>query len=78
MSASKPGSQEIRVARKTMARVDKQLRGVTAREAELNAEAALASQDYERLAAIGAALAELAAEREQLELEWLEAAELLE
>ncbi len=36
------------------------------------------AQDHERLAALGAELHALAEERETLELEWLEAAELLE
>ncbi len=72
------GSAEEREARKTMARLDKQLAKLTEREAVLNAEAAGAAQDYERLADVGAKLAELHAERDLLELEWLEAAELVE
>ena len=77
-SASKPSSQEARVARKTMARIDKQLERVAARQAELDAEMAAHLSDYELLAELGRQSAELAAEREALELEWLEAAELVE
>ena len=36
------------------------------------------AQDYERLASLSAELHALAEEKETLELEWLEAAELLE
>ena len=72
------GSAEERAARKTVARLDKQLARIAAREAELNAEIAEHAQDYARLAELSAQLNVLAAEKEEAELEWLEAAELLE
>jgi len=72
------GSAEEREARKTLARLDRQLERVSAREEELNAAIVAAGQDYERLTALSAELQEVAAERDALELEWLEAAELLE
>ena len=72
------GSAEERAARKSVARLDKQLARIAAREAELNAEIAEHAQDYARLADLGAQLNVLAAEKEEAELEWLEAAELLE
>ena len=75
-SASKPGSSEERAARKTMARLDKQLAQVAEREAELNALVAEAGSDYERLAELGVLIQAVTDEREALELEWLEAAEL--
>ena len=71
-------SSASRAARKTVARLDKQLERITAREAELNAEIAEHAQDYARLAELSAQLNVLAAEKEAAELEWLEAAELLE
>ncbi|WP_114422428.1 ABC-F family ATP-binding cassette domain-containing protein [Nocardioides houyundeii] len=74
---AKSGSAEERAARKTLARVDKQLARVAEQEAAANAEMAQAHGDYERMGRLGARLSELAAEREGLELEWLEAAELL-
>ncbi len=74
----KAGGAEERAARKTMARVDKQLQRLAAREAELNAELLEHAQDYEKLADLGAELDDLLAERDALELEWLEAAELVE
>ena len=61
-----------------MARIDKRLARITAREAELNAAVLEHAQDYEKLAEFSAELNALAAEKERLELEWLEAAELLE
>jgi ABC transport system ATP-binding/permease protein len=74
----KAGSAEERSARKTLARVDRQLERIAEREAALNAEIAEHAQDYVRLAELSAQLDELAAEKEELELEWLEAAEVLE
>ena len=61
-----------------MARIDKQLERVAARQAELDAQMAAHLTDYEMLGELGRQSAELAAERESLELEWLEAAELVE
>jgi ABC transport system ATP-binding/permease protein len=73
-----PGSAEERAARKALARIDRQLERVAVREAELNAAIAAAGQDYERLTELSAELHEVAAERDTLELEWLEVAEQLE
>jgi len=73
-----PGSAEEREARKALARIDRQLARVAAREAELNAAIVEAGQDYERLAELSADLTRVAAERDGLELQWLEVAELLD
>jgi ATP-binding cassette subfamily F protein uup len=75
---ARAGSAEERAARKTMARLDKQLERVTEQEAAVNAAILAAGQDYERLAALSAELDALSAQRDELESEWLEAAELLE
>ncbi len=72
------GSAEERSARKAMARIDKQLQRLATREAELNAELLEHSHDYEKLADLGAELDDLIAERDVLELEWLEAAEVVD
>ena len=69
------GSAAEREARKTMARLDRQLARVAEREAEISEAMAAASDDYERLAELAAEHALVAAEREVLETEWLEAAE---
>ncbi|MBI2242601.1 MAG: ABC-F family ATP-binding cassette domain-containing protein [Nocardioides sp.] len=75
---AKAGSAEERAARKTIARIDKRLERIAEQEAGLNAEILEHAHDYERLAGLSAQLDGLAAEKESLELEWLEAAELLE
>jgi ABC transport system ATP-binding/permease protein len=72
------GSAEERAARKALARVEKRLDQLTAREAELNDEVLAHASDHERLTALGGQLSALAEEREGLEAEWLEAAEALE
>ncbi len=77
-TTARAGSSEERAARKTLARVEKRLEQVTAREAELNDEVLTHASDHERLSELSRALSEVAAERESLELEWLEAAEGLE
>lgn len=75
---AKAGSAEERAARKTLARLDKQLERIAEQEAALNAEIAEHAQDYEKLAELSARLDVLANEKGELELEWLEAAEVLE
>jgi ATP-binding cassette subfamily F protein uup len=77
-SKAKAGSAEEREARKSIARIERRLARIGVREAELNAAILDVGQDYEQLAGLGAELAELARERDVLELEWLEVADLLE
>jgi ATP-binding cassette subfamily F protein uup len=71
-----PGRQ--REARKTVGRVERQLAKLADREAALHAEMLEHAADYERLAAADVHLRELAARREALEQEWLEATDVLE
>jgi ATP-binding cassette subfamily F protein uup len=75
---AKAGSAEERNARKTLARVDKRLARIAEQEAELNVALAEHVSDYEKLAELGQQLDVLLAEKADLELEWLEAAEILE
>jgi ATP-binding cassette subfamily F protein uup len=75
---AKPGSAEERAARKTIARIDKRLERIAEQEAALNAEVLEHATDYEKLAEISAALAVLAQEKDELEMEWLEASEVLD
>jgi ABC transport system ATP-binding/permease protein len=75
---ARTGGGEERAARKTLARVDKQLERITVQEAALNAEIAAAASDYAALAALTEQLQLLSQQRETLEHEWLEAAALLE
>jgi ATP-binding cassette subfamily F protein uup len=75
---ARPGSAEDRAARKVLARVEKQLERIAVREAELQEKMAANLTDYDLLASVGAELGELAIEKDALELEWLEASEVVE
>ncbi len=77
---AKPGSAEERAARKTLSRLDKQLKRLAAEEATLTTDlaAASASSDFPRLTELTTRLKSLHAEREGFELEWLEASDLVE
>ena len=72
------GGAEERAARKAVSRIEKRLARITVEESEINAEILEHAQDYERLAGLTARLTALAEEKDELELEWLEASELLE
>ncbi|WP_028656772.1 ABC-F family ATP-binding cassette domain-containing protein [Nocardioides sp. J54] len=74
---AKPGSAEERAARKTVARLDKVLARLAAREAELTEQLAAHASDPGKLTEISEALGALHEEKEAAEMEWLEAAELL-
>ena len=71
------GAAEQREARKTLARVEKQLARLADQEKALHAELVDAAADHERLLALDGRLRELAERKDALEVEWLEAAELL-
>ena len=77
---AKPGSAEERAARKTLARLDKQLKRLAAEEATLTTALAEASAtpDVPRLEELGGRLKTLRSEREAFELEWLEASDLVD
>ena len=67
---------EQRVAKKAMARIDRQLTKIGNREAELHAEMTEHAGDHEKLAELDARLRELVAEKAALEGEWLKAGSL--
>ncbi|HWJ83623.1 MAG TPA: ABC-F family ATP-binding cassette domain-containing protein [Nocardioides sp.] len=75
---ARAGSAEERTARKALARLDKQLERLAEREAELTEAIAAHATDPERLTELAAELAAVHEEKEAAELEWLEAAEVLE
>ncbi|MDT0203753.1 ABC-F family ATP-binding cassette domain-containing protein [Nocardioides sp. AE5] len=77
-SKAKPGSAEERAAKKAIERIDRRLAKIAELEARLNEQLAEHASDYTRLAELGAELDTLHAEKEELELEWLEVAEALE
>lgn len=68
---------ELREARKVMARVEKQLTRLADREEKVHAQMAAAATDHERVLELNRELREIVDERESLELEWLEAADLV-
>ena len=68
---------QVREARKVMARVEKQLTRLTEREERLHDDMVENSTDPTALADLTARLREVVEEREVLELEWLEAAEVV-
>ncbi len=78
VAKAKIGGAEERAARKTIARVEKQIARLLAREAELNAEIAKVADDYVAMGTLAEELSTAQAERDELELEWLEASALLE
>jgi ABC transport system ATP-binding/permease protein len=68
----------LRAARKEVARLERELERLSARESGLHESMAAAATDHERLRELNAELAALAAERERLEAAWFEASALLE
>lgn len=68
---------EVREARKVMARVEKQLSRLQDREERLHGDMAEKATDPAALADLNAKLQAVVGEREELELEWLEAAEVV-
>ncbi|NHA67591.1 ABC-F family ATP-binding cassette domain-containing protein [Phycicoccus flavus] len=74
--ATGPSPAQVREARKAMARVERQLSRLAEREQRIHAAMADAATDHQRVADLNRELREVAGEREGLELEWLEAAEV--
>jgi ATP-binding cassette subfamily F protein uup len=78
VTKAKVGGAEERAARKAVSRIEKRLAKITELETKLNADVLAHAQDYEKLADISAQLSALSTEKGDLELEWLEASEVLE
>ena len=77
-AAPRAGSAEVREARKAMARLEKQLARLHSEEETLHARLAADAGDFEKLAEHDTRLRQVVAEREALEEEWLEVAEVAE
>ena len=71
------GGAEERAARKVVERVERRLEKIAGLETELHEQMAAAATDHEKLMELTARWSALAEEKESLELEWMEAAELL-
>ncbi len=67
---------EVRTARKEIARIERRLAKITELEAALHAQLAERATDYAAIQRLDTELRALAAERDELEEAWLEAAEL--
>ncbi|WAH98376.1 ABC-F family ATP-binding cassette domain-containing protein [Arthrobacter sp. MMS18-M83] len=78
-AAAGPSEAEKREARKELNRIDRQLGKIAQQEEKLHVQMAAKSQagDFDALAELNTKLQELLEEKEVLELEWLEAAEVL-
>ncbi|WP_114907252.1 ABC-F family ATP-binding cassette domain-containing protein [Ornithinimicrobium murale] len=74
--SSAPRAAEVREARKTVARVEKALARLGERETRVHEEMVAQATNAEAMMRLSAQLAAIRDERETLELEWLEAAEL--
>ncbi|QDO89781.1 ABC-F family ATP-binding cassette domain-containing protein [Ornithinimicrobium ciconiae] len=72
-----PSAAETREARKTIARVEKALARLEEREARMHEQMVASATDAGAMMRLTTELDELHAEREALELEWLEAADLV-
>ncbi|HEU5425295.1 MAG TPA: ABC-F family ATP-binding cassette domain-containing protein [Actinocrinis sp.] len=70
-----PSARDQRAAQKEMARIERQLDKITAREAQVHEQMAQSATDYEAIGKLDAELRDLAAERERLEEQWLVLAE---
>ena len=68
---------EVREARKAMARIERQLSRLSEREGRLHTAMAESAADHARVLELNGELREIVDEREVLELEWLEAAEVV-
>jgi ATP-binding cassette subfamily F protein uup len=77
-AAPAPSGAIVRAARKEVARLERALDKLTAREAELHEQMAAAATDHDRLRELDAELRALAAERDELEAAWLERSEASE
>jgi ATP-binding cassette subfamily F protein uup len=73
-----PAQAVARAARKEIARLERAMEKLEAREASLHSEMAAAATDHVRLRDLQAELQDATAERERLESAWLETSEALE
>ncbi|MBE1874632.1 ABC-F family ATP-binding cassette domain-containing protein [Myceligenerans pegani] len=67
---------EIRAARKTISRIERRLETIAEEEAQLHEDMAAQATDFEAVGRLDALLKKLATEKGELEMAWLEAAEV--
>ncbi|MFI8928643.1 ABC-F family ATP-binding cassette domain-containing protein [Streptomyces sp. NPDC053474] len=66
---------DARAAKKELAKIERQLDKISAKESTLHTQIADNATDFEKVAKLDAELRELGSEREELEMRWLELAE---
>ncbi|WP_370514117.1 ATP-binding cassette domain-containing protein [Cellulomonas sp. JZ18] len=76
-ASSGPSAADVRAARKEVTRIERRLERIAALEADLHDRMAAQATDHQAVLALDAELRALAAEREELEAAWLEAAEVV-
>ncbi|MFE7315427.1 ABC-F family ATP-binding cassette domain-containing protein [Streptomyces sp. NPDC057555] len=74
-AAPKKPAAVNRAAQKELQRIERQLDKIGEKEAKLHAQMAEHATDFEKIAGLDAELRELGAQREELEMRWLELAE---
>ncbi|MEV3859731.1 ABC-F family ATP-binding cassette domain-containing protein [Streptomyces sp. NPDC050095] len=72
---SGPSAADTRAAKKELQKIERQLDKVSQKEAKLHTQIADNATDFEKVAKLDAELRELIAEREELEMRWLELAD---
>ncbi|WP_448631420.1 ABC-F family ATP-binding cassette domain-containing protein [Cellulomonas soli] len=72
-----PSAADVRAARKEIARVERRLSRIAAQEAELHARMVEQATDHQAVTALDSELRALAAEKDELEMVWLEASEIV-
>ncbi|MCC9205403.1 ABC-F family ATP-binding cassette domain-containing protein [Arthrobacter sp. zg-Y769] len=83
LAGSGASEAEKRAAKKDLTRIERQLSKLTAQAEKINAQMSDATQkssgaDFELIGELNAKLQAVAAEQEELEMQWLEASEILE
>ncbi|GII99174.1 ATPase subunit of ABC transporter with duplicated ATPase domains [Sediminihabitans luteus] len=75
-TASAPSAAEVRLAKKEITRIERRLGKIAEAEARIHDKMAAQATDHEAVTALDAQLRELTDEKDALEMEWLEAAEV--
>jgi ATP-binding cassette subfamily F protein uup len=77
-AAEGPSAADLRAARKEVARLERRLEKLTAEEERLHGQLAAAATDHARVLELDSRLRALLAEKDDVETDWLAAAELAE
>ena len=75
--AAAPSEAELRTARKEIARIERRLSRIADQESALHAKMSEQATDHQAVIALDAELRALAAEKDELETAWMDAAEIV-